>query len=111
MSARRQASPGGWSASQPDLAQAEMLSLRQVPSINGQNRTCYERGLVRGEEEDGVRHLRRFAEPPYRVCFPHRGYVFLGQFYDGLGRYGAWRHSIDADAPLCPLDRQVLGDP
>ena len=86
-------------------------SSRQISSVHRQNRPRDEGGFVRGEEEDGVSHLGRFAEPPYRVCLPHRGYVLLGQFDDGLGRYGARRHGVDADAPCGPLDREVLGDP
>src|ERR687898_265910 len=86
-------------------------SSRQISSVHRQYRARDEGGFVRGEEEDGVSHLGRFAEPPYRVCLPHRGYVLLGQFDDGLGRYGARRHSVDADTHCGPLDREVLGDP
>ena len=86
-------------------------SLRQISSVHREDRARYERGFVRGEEEDGVSHLGRFAEPPYWMCLPHRGYVLLGQFHDGLGRYGAWSHSVDADAACGSLDREVLGDP
>src|SRR5215213_2537527 len=86
-------------------------SLRHIPAVYREDRTRYERGLVGGEEEDGVRHLCRFAEPPYRVSLPHRSYVLLGQFYEGLCRYRARRDGVDADAPCSPLDGEVLGDP
>src|SRR5215217_8591520 len=95
------------------LERADWLtrSLRQIPAVHGEDRARHERGLVGGEEEDGVRHLVRFAEPPYRMSLPHRGYVLLGQFNDGLGRYRARRYGVDADAPCGPLDGEVLGDP
>src|SRR5215203_2169996 len=69
-------------------------SPRQIPTVHREDRARYERGLVGGEEEDGVRHLCRFAEPPYRVRLPHRGYVLLGQFHEGLCRYRAWRSGL-----------------
>src|SRR5918995_2512205 len=85
-------------------------SLRQVSSVHGQYGPRHERGFVRGEEQYGVGHLGRLAEPAHGVRLPHGGDVFFGQLDYGLGGDRSWRHGVYANTVCGPLDRKVLGD-